>query len=219
MAKPKKRKGKNTAAETPAIADDGAWRARDDLHTIQRANEIIGDGKRFGAAKSEAKRQKVPRSHRAAGGQAHLSRRDRIREVCGIPVEFDPESDIVADVRGLFRPRIVVGPLWLRLPEREKMAVCYHEAGHIVHRHLWKRLALIPLLLVAPYFVIPMGRRHEREADEFAARHGYAAEFVAHLKRYLRRPRDEEEEIFYDPVEERIAALLAYSREAPCSSD
>jgi hypothetical protein len=55
----KKRKGKNAGevASSPFPSDD-AWRARDDLRTIQQAHEVIRDSSRFKAAKSEAKRQK-----------------------------------------------------------------------------------------------------------------------------------------------------------------
>jgi len=55
MAK-KKRKARGPAGD--AIAMDSPYSARYDLETLQRAHEIAQDGKRFGAAKSEAKRQK-----------------------------------------------------------------------------------------------------------------------------------------------------------------
>lgn len=53
-----KRKGKASNADMPAASIDDSWRARDDLSTIQRAHEIVADTKRFGAAKSEARRQR-----------------------------------------------------------------------------------------------------------------------------------------------------------------
>jgi len=58
VARAKKRKGKqlDEAAAMP-VADD-RWRARDDLHTIERAHEVVSDSSRLKAAKSEAKRQK-----------------------------------------------------------------------------------------------------------------------------------------------------------------
>jgi hypothetical protein len=57
MTMAKKRK-KGAEVSMPAGSIDDSWRARDDLSTIQRAHEIVADTKRFGAAKSEAKRQK-----------------------------------------------------------------------------------------------------------------------------------------------------------------
>lgn len=53
----KKRKAKE-ASSMPAMAEDESWRARDDLHTLQRATEITGDKSRMGAARREADRQK-----------------------------------------------------------------------------------------------------------------------------------------------------------------
>lgn len=53
MAKAKKSKG------TPAMpSEDDSWRARDDLHTLQRASEISGDKSRLRAARVEADKQK-----------------------------------------------------------------------------------------------------------------------------------------------------------------
>lgn len=57
MTMAKKRTKKSTSSEV-AMPSDDAWRARDDLHTIQRAHEIVGDTKRLSAARSEAKRQR-----------------------------------------------------------------------------------------------------------------------------------------------------------------
>lgn len=57
MAKKRgKKSGMNEVASMPA--SDDAWRARDDLHTIQRAHEIVGDTKRLASARAEAKRQR-----------------------------------------------------------------------------------------------------------------------------------------------------------------
>lgn len=59
----KKRKGKKTneaaaAMVAPSSYDDSKYRAQDDLRTIERAQEVVGDSKRLAAAKAEAKRQK-----------------------------------------------------------------------------------------------------------------------------------------------------------------
>ncbi len=42
-------------SNTPMVADN--WQARDDLSTIRRAAEIKADGKRFAAAREEARAQ------------------------------------------------------------------------------------------------------------------------------------------------------------------
>lgn len=52
----KKRKASSMPAAMPA--EDDSWRARDDLHTLQRATEITGDTSRMKAARTEADRQK-----------------------------------------------------------------------------------------------------------------------------------------------------------------
>lgn len=58
----KKRKGKKTneaaIATMPSSYDDSKYRAQDDLRTIERAQEVVGDSRRLSAAKAEAKRQK-----------------------------------------------------------------------------------------------------------------------------------------------------------------
>lgn len=58
----KKRKGKKSEALAAAVPsstyDDSKYRAQDDLRTIERAQEVVGDSKRLAAAKAEAKRQK-----------------------------------------------------------------------------------------------------------------------------------------------------------------
>lgn len=57
MTMAKKRK-KSNEVSMPGASIDDSWRAKDDLHTIQRAHEIVGDTKRLNAARSEAKRQR-----------------------------------------------------------------------------------------------------------------------------------------------------------------
>jgi hypothetical protein len=53
------KKRKAAAAEVaPNVADEKRWQAEDDLRTIQRAHEIMGDTGRLSAAKAHAKRQR-----------------------------------------------------------------------------------------------------------------------------------------------------------------
>ncbi len=57
----KKRK-KQTESDMPSITINGEsereWRAHDDLRTIERAHQIIGDSERMTAVKNCAKKQK-----------------------------------------------------------------------------------------------------------------------------------------------------------------
>jgi hypothetical protein len=55
MAKKRSKKSKGQDATMPAMDDN--WRARNDLDTLSRAQEVIKDSSRFRAVKSEAKRQ------------------------------------------------------------------------------------------------------------------------------------------------------------------
>lgn len=57
MAKSKKAKSKGPAVAASDGMDD-SWRARDDIHTLQRAAEITADKARVRAARAEADRQK-----------------------------------------------------------------------------------------------------------------------------------------------------------------
>lgn len=56
-AKKRKKKSPELAGAPSMNVTDDAWRARDDLSTIQRAHEVVKDTSRFSAAKAEAKRQ------------------------------------------------------------------------------------------------------------------------------------------------------------------
>lgn len=141
-------------------------------------------------------------------------KRERISQVCGFVVEFDPESDNYADARGFwpFRRWIAVGPEWLKLPHRQRLAVLYHEAGHCFHRHFEKRLAMLPLLLLFPEFAFERCHKQELEADEFAARNGLALELAAFLQRH-----NQPESLFYPSCERRIERLRPRMEES-CSS-
>ena len=55
MAKKRKKSSTNEAA-MPSV--DRSWQAEDDLRTIQRAHEIIGDTPRLSAAQAHAKKQR-----------------------------------------------------------------------------------------------------------------------------------------------------------------
>jgi hypothetical protein len=56
MAKKRAKKAKSEAPGAMCSLDEN-WRARNDLDTLSRMQEIVKDSGRFRAAKSEAKRQ------------------------------------------------------------------------------------------------------------------------------------------------------------------
>lgn len=124
--------------------------------------------------------------------------------ICGIPVVLDVTCDVHARVAGVCEKRIVVGLRWYELPVEERLAVLYHEVGHVVHHHLLKRALMLPLLLVAPEFVTRWARAQELEADRFAARHGFAAPLTAYFARN-RAPAAG----FHPSSEERMQCLAA----------
>lgn len=129
---------------------------------------------------------------------------DQVHVILGIPVVFERDCPRIADARGFWpmKKRIVVGPEWMKLPWGERMAVLYHEAAHCLGLHMEKRLAMLPMLLLAPEFTRRWCRRQEIEADRFAAANG----FGQHLAGLLQRSR-EMQSMFYPSYAERIAQL------------
>ncbi len=122
----------------------------------------------------------------------------------GIPVFADALSRIIADARGLWPfKRIVVGPGWYLLSERERMAVLYHEAAHVRGWHMEKRLLHVFDLAFNPVRARARCAEQECEADRFAAEHGYGAELAAVLKKF-----PPEGGAFYPALDERLPRLL-----------
>lgn len=74
-----KRKTKKVSAGQPAVYDDSKWRAREDLSTLSRAEEIKQDGARMKAAQAEARKQMKALSGVAGGAKA--ARRARLEDV------------------------------------------------------------------------------------------------------------------------------------------
>ena len=121
----------------------------------------------------------------------------------GIPVFYDPKLKNISDSRGLWRwKKIVVGPAFFRLDEREAGAVLLHEAGHVKLRHLEKRLTMLWLVLISPQKLLRICVEQEFEADRFAARCGYGADLTRLFHRLAREP-----QMFHPSLDERIARL------------
>lgn len=128
-------------------------------------------------------------------------------KICGIPVVFDPYCATVAVARGIWPfKKIAVGLSWYALDAGERLAVLYHEAGHCRALHMEKRLAMLPLLFVAPGFVMRFARAQEIEADRFAAENGCRAESIEFLGRI-----PQEASHFYPSSAERVRRLKEIS--------
>lgn len=158
-----------------------------------------------------------------------------VQTTLGIPVYFDETAKATARATGLWpRKRIILGPMWAKLPEPERTAVLYHEIGHCKALHMEGR-ALVTCAAFAPaVFLLPgkllvvilvtlvlwelaawLARKSEYDADRFAAQHGHGPA----LARYLCRPIAYDGATdFYPSRSDRIDAL-ATQQEAPCSSD
>ena len=75
---------RKTAPATASYAPDHDYMARDDLHTLRRAHEIVGDKGRHGRARAEAKKQMEALHRIAAGGRGRKrakSPKERLRGV------------------------------------------------------------------------------------------------------------------------------------------
>lgn len=152
----------------------------------------------------------------------------------GFEVYYDEHSARVARAIGLWpRKRIVVGPDWSKLPEPERVAVLYHEAGHCRAFHLEKRivalaLAAVPAMALVSWTIIAavilslmawelaawLARQGELEADRFAAARGHGQA----LARFLSRATNHGASEFYPSHAERIAALASIPKEDSCSN-
>lgn len=147
----------------------------------------------------------------------------------GVELVFDEQAHLPAQAVGIVRKRIVVGPQWAMLPEREKYALLYHELGHCRSLHMEKRvgmlcLALVPLCWLPLAVIVPivaaalvwegaswLARRQEHEADAVAAHAGYGEDMVQYLKR-VTTPGHDGSSDFYPSHAERIAHIKEIQR-------
>ncbi len=121
----------------------------------------------------------------------------------GIPVVYDPGLKNISDSRGIWRwKKIVIGPNFAKLSEREQGAVLLHEAGHCLLRHLEKRLTMTWLVLVNPEKLLRLCINQEYEADQFAAVRGYGDGLV---KLFCRM--ENADGTFHPELSSRIARL------------
>lgn len=85
-----------------------------------------------------------PMTKMATPGTATVDTRSP--EILGIRVVYDPRMVLISDSRGLWPcKKIVIGPAFLRLSDRQKGAVLLHEAGHCKLFHT-ERIVLYTLL-------------------------------------------------------------------------
>ena len=128
--------------------------------------------------------------------------------ILGIRIVIDRQMTRIADSRGVWPfKRIAVGLRWFALPDKERSAVLYHEAGHCKLFHLEKRILMLIGLFVRPALVREWAQAQELEADEFAAKHGYGVE----LLRVIERFRGESDGMFYPSFEERAQRLRRFT--------
>ena len=125
-------------------------------------------------------------------------------QIHGIAVRWSRDVEY-ACARGLFFwKEILVGPAFCRLPERIRMAILMHEAGHCKRHHLEIRLLTLPMLAwvffrsqvihpemsieqiltrvgIESAFFKRLYSRQEIEADAYAAAHGYSDDLIDFL--------------------------------------
>lgn len=164
-----------------------------------------------------------------------------IGPVFGIPIVYNERCPVPQTVGIWPFHRIVVGPSWLALTQAEREAVLHHEAAHCLGKHrelrvLYLIIAAIPVLVCLPFAItLPillsyllwelaqwLAKRHELEADEFAASQGHGAGML----QYLNRPEAKaaagivtlmEGAAFYPNRDERARALETHLKGAtPC---
>lgn len=153
--------------------------------------------------------------------------------VMGIPIFYVTDSKhAVADARGFGKwARIVVNkPVWSRLDASARLAVLYHEAGHIKARHKEIRLFLLVMLglpslvllswqvlfclvlTVGVYFLLQKVAQHqETEADRFAAKNGFGPAMLS-LVRAAGPPHIPP--FFYPDFERRVGSLVRFLEES-----
>ena len=125
----------------------------------------------------------------------------------GLSVTFDERVQQVATARGVFRPRIVVGQVFMYLNERQRHAVLLHEAGHCFGRHLLLRVLLLPIFWTR--FAQRVTHAQEFAADAFCARAGYASDLMQVIWYLSNRTGGD----FHPPADERCARLARLLRE------
>lgn len=103
----------------------------------------------------------------------------KLDKCLGIPVYYDDALTNISYSFAFWRwNKIVVGPAWRGLPEREAGAVLLHEAGHVKLRHFEKRLRMLWLVFVNPGRLLGLCAEQEFQADRFAAECGYGVELA-----------------------------------------
>ncbi len=124
----------------------------------------------------------------------------------GIPVVFDPELEVIADSRGLFRWKMIfVGPKIRAFPPREQQALLIHEVGHCKLRHLERRILAALYLIFWPPALARFCRAQEFQADLYVAHCGYGRDLAQAFMRFKSGAGG----VFHPPLPERIARLLA----------
>jgi Zn-dependent protease with chaperone function len=125
--------------------------------------------------------------------------------VDSIPVRYDPKVRTIASARHTAWGRyIAVGPTWFQLRPREREAVLYHELGHLRSWHLIKRWVAVPLFWTQ--WVRRLAVEQEYQADDYAAKHGYAMDFICVLMGYCRDGGE-----FYPLLQDRIERLKGWA--------
>lgn len=66
---------RKAAVPKVTLSDEQDWRAREDMHTLARAKEIEGDGKRHAAAKRHAANEAQKYAKVATGGAKPAQKR------------------------------------------------------------------------------------------------------------------------------------------------
>lgn len=104
-----------------------------------------------------------------------MGKRNIVLTPClGIKVEYDQHLPILSYARGLgFWKRIVVGPSFYMLTQRQQGAVLLHEVGHCKHLHTerlaWHVLTHPALLLALLAAGFAAARRFRRETPQAIA--------------------------------------------------
>ena len=127
---------------------------------------------------------------------------DRLPEsyfVLGIPVQYNPAVDTIAQSVGFLKKKILIGNAWFRLSGVEQQAVLYHEAWHCLDFHLEKRLLLLPLCWTQ--WAQRIARKQEIDSDAYAAHVGYGEAMLRVIMRH------QSGGPFYPSNKERIHAL------------
>lgn len=126
----------------------------------------------------------------------------------GIAVIHDTNLKMISESRGvLWWKKIVIGNSFFNFPEREKMAILLHEAGHCKLHHVEKRILSL-WLAFWPTLLARYCQNQEYQADYFVAKCGYGDDLASAFLRMIAYPQG----AFHPAVDSRIARLRACSR-------